>query len=290
MMRRRWPIAVAIVVAIGLAVAFSVREPLYNQLVLAVVAHEARGDASETEEEVALNLLNHVVNLAPQPLGPEVHIDDNAAGTLVRGGGWCDSLAMALVQVAELAGYRGQVVFLFDDDGVSPHTLSTLYVDGEYRVFDPFFQSVTRTAEGHLATISDIAAGSAPTPHEDLRPEHFANSQVFYETPTGGMKTYVRSVARAAMRSVARTLAAPTQDLYLAVTRPSAAVTVNGEVWEDWNDPGERELWEGRHRHVFGRMNDAADAYRSAAARGSDQAEAWLQRLDQPQLEVTEIE
>jgi hypothetical protein len=270
-----WISLVLASLAVTFVGAFLARHAMYNQLLLAAVAEQAEGDG---DEQVALNLLGHTVRLAPVQPEDNTVVDDNAAGTFIRGGGWCDGVAMALVQAAELRGIPGRILFLYGADGVSPHTVAALKIDREWRVFDVQSNSAPLAEDGELATAEDIAQGRAPVPATWIKSDWFSRVEVFYETPSSGAKPAVRNLVRALARLGAAAAPSLLQDAYLAATDPPTYVTTEGVIWENYADSGEAELWSARNLHVFGRFREAREAYQRAAAAGSHAAAAWLER------------
>ncbi|MEX2424811.1 MAG: hypothetical protein WD990_12610 [Acidimicrobiia bacterium] len=227
-----------------------------------------------------LNEVGAIEGLEP----PGAVIDDSPSGTLLRGWGYCDSTAMAFVQVAERRGFRGRLMFLHDETGVSPHTVATLMVDGEWRVFDTLTHRYVRDDVGALATLDDIASGRAAVTGERFDPAWYGRATVFYETPEpAGIWQWVKSAPTSMLSAVGRS---PLGDVIAEVymrAEPPTFITVDGRVWEDWSDPGDRAFWEARNEHLFtGDHARAAELYGRAIALGSDrayEAHFYLQRL-----------
>jgi hypothetical protein len=250
------------------------RHTIYRQVMLAVVA-DAASDTSDPEHQ-ALEVLGEVRQIAP--LAPSVVIDDDPAATLVRGWGWCDAMSMSYVQILERLGLRGRLLFLWNESGQSPHTVASVYLNGDWRLIDPQTGVVPRTAVGEIATVDDIASGAAPITGDWLVPADYGRASVFYESPES------RIDPRGLLRVVAGWTAsiAPhlVQDLYL-LTPPPTFVDTSDQVWEDWSDPADRAYWRARNYDVFGRDQKAAEAYQLAIRQGSTHAAAaqlFLQR------------
>ncbi|MGH2498746.1 MAG: hypothetical protein ACRDF0_01415 [Candidatus Limnocylindria bacterium] len=218
---------------------------------------------------------------------PAVVIDDDAAGTLLRGWGYCDSLAMAFVQVAERRGLRGQLLFLSNEDGVSPHAVATIKLDGEWRVFDVLTGVASRRSDGAIATPQDIASGRAASTGSWIAASWCEAPQVFYQTSRpSGVRGWIRGAAFLMADVVARTIPSVVQDLYL-LTEPPSYRDIHGSVWADWRGPAERALWRARNYEVLGRLELARHAYekvmRAPDGRFSDQARFFLYHLEQRQ-------
>lgn len=241
------------------------RHAIYRQVLLARVADLAT-DAGEPEQ-MALDVLEHVRAVAP--LHPPEVIDDTPADTLVRGWGYCDALAMAYVQLLERIGMRGRMLFLWNDEGISPHTVAAVHLDGDWRVIDPQTGVVPRTANGAIATVDDIASGAAPITGDWVEPPDYERATVFYETATGRLRRAARAVAEVAASAAPHLV----QDLYLA-TPPITYVTIDGVVWEDWTDPDDRFYWRARHYDLFDRHAKARAAYNAVGHDANRYAEA----------------
>lgn len=257
-------LAVAILAA-GVAGLYLKREAVYRQILLAQVADLAT-DAEDPEQQ-ALDVLDHIRQMAP--LRPSEVIDDDPAATLVRGWGYCDSLAMSYVQVLERIGLRGRLLFLWDEQGTSPHTVAAVWLDSEWRIIDAQTGVVPRTESAEIASAADIAAGSASVTGGWVEPGDYGRATVVYETP--GEHGLARRAARAGAEAVAAVASTLAQDLYLA-TSPPTYTSNDGKVWEDWTDPGDKAYWRARHYALFGRDADAADAYRAALSSPSDRS------------------
>lgn len=242
------------------------RHDVYRYILLERVSQRVF-PAESDREEVVLEGLERIREIAP--IDSRVVLDDDAASTLVRGFGFCDGISMAYVQLLERAGMRGRLTFLRRPDGSSPHTIAEVQLGGEWRVIDVFTGRVSRTKDGELATAADIATGRAPTTH-DVEPAVYGNTHAFYTSPEeseGGVRGVTRVFAAAANRAGAGLI----QDLYLRRSPPPMSTTA-GAVWEDWANPGDRAYWRARHYQLFGRMERAADAYRTALDLGTSRS------------------
>lgn len=258
------------------------RHAIYRQVLLARVADTGAGPGL-SEQETALELFETIGTLGA--LQPDVTIDDDPAGTLIRGWGFCDSVAMAFVQVAERRGLRARLLFLQDrEQGISPHSVAAVFLHGEWRVFDVQNRTFSQLSNGELATATDIAAGRAPPTAPWVQPGWFDEPTVAYEAAAeGGFRNRARTMARAAARFAARHAGNQLQDLYLR-TRPPVYVDVTGKVWENWSGRGELAYWRARNYDVFGREDRAEAWYRKAAAAGEsarrDEADYFLRRTN----------
>lgn len=251
-------------------------EVLYRHVLLDRVSDDIFA-SSGSDEERAVEALRRFKEVAPSK--DTYVIDGSPAATLVRGGGYCDSLSMAFVQLAERAGFRGRLTFLYDDAGVSPHSVAELLIDGEWRVFDALSGRVTRTASGELSTTDDIASGAAPVTIDTVESDLYAHAVPKYVGESDGGRL------RGALRWVSARLAdispQAVQALYLRGDPPSI-VDTSGVVREDWTDPGDRAFWLARHEHLFGDTAAASRDYQRAIDLGTsnrERAQGYLDRL-----------
>jgi hypothetical protein len=218
---------------------------------------------------LAIALLD--VTLESAPGMPKVVIDDHASGTFIRGWGFCDSVAMAYVQLLEHRGLEGQLLFLKRADGVSPHSVATVKVDGRWRVIDVQHGTYSLTADGSLATAEEIASGEAPMTRGPVVGQYdkelFLYSTPFYQSSYRG---WARSLLRTVAGWGARIAPNLIQDLYLA-TPPEVYYLDSGDTeWEDWSDDGDKALWRARNYDLFGRAERAQTEYEKVIDSASD--------------------
>lgn len=259
--RRALALSVALTLLVaGLGTLFTYRHEAYRQVALQRVADQAAGVGND--EQRALNLLDEILRIGNLDPGSAV-IDDDPAGTLIRGWGYCDSIAMAFVQVAERMGFQGQLVFLQNPDtGTSPHTLATLKLGDEWRVFDVLYRGVSRNTDGALATLKDIASTRAPVTSPKVQAAWFANPTIFYQSrPPNTLRDHARSAARWAVSLMPSWTMRAAQDVYVR-TGPPVYVENNGKVWEDWQEASDLDYWKARNYDVFGRSEPAQEMYR----------------------------
>lgn len=252
-------LVVTIMTAAIVGTLYNYRHEAYRQIVLQRVADQVADEG--TDEDRALALFAEVLRIGNLDPGSAV-IDDDPAGTLLRGWGYCDSIAMAFVQVGERMGFEGQLVFLKNPEtGTSPHTVATLKVDGEWRVFDVLYRGVSRAADGQLATLEDVATTRAPLTSPKVQAAWFRDPTVFYQTrPAQTLAYRARSAVRWGVSLLPSWTMRFAQDLYIR-TQPPTYVETNGTVWEDWQDAADLDYWRARNYDVFGRSDQAKRMY-----------------------------
>jgi hypothetical protein len=266
-------------VALGAVVATLIvsRHAAYRQVALQQVADQvAVGSNAEVQ---ALNLFDEILRIGSLDPGDAV-IDNDPAGTLIRGWGYCDSIAMAFVQVAERMGFEGQLVFLEDvATDTSPHTVATLKIDDEWRVFDVLYRAVSRDSGGTLATMADIASSKAPVTSPRVEATWFADATVFYQTrPAKTVRDRGKAVARRAVALLPSWAMRLAQDAYL-LGAPPTYVETNGEVWEDWQEAADLDYWKARNYDMFGRLDRARPLYERLVGQAPTSSHAASARL-----------
>ena len=96
---------------------------------------------SEKDKEKIANKINlYLYNNVFQPVNYEP-VDAAAISQLVRGIGWCDQMSHIFIRLADTHNLPGHIENLFNNSGVSPHTIATLFLDDEWLPIDPTYGS-----------------------------------------------------------------------------------------------------------------------------------------------------
>lgn len=134
------------------------REKVIEQLIYTVLVdkltHELKSDL-EKARRLFDYVDTHFFHKSPRTI--PYSIQDRYLKLLIRGTGYCDELAHLLIKLARNADIRGRVLHLRGYDNVSHHTVCDLYIDGEFRVFDPDYGYIF-DSNGNMATFYDIQA------------------------------------------------------------------------------------------------------------------------------------
>ncbi len=280
-------VAVSVLVVLaGVIGVYKARHVIYRQVLLAQIAYSV--PEQNTDGDLAIALLEATIQAAPAK--PKVVIDDDPAGTLTRGWGYCDSVAMAYVQLLERRGLEGQLVFLRREDGLSPHTVATVNLDGTWRVMDVSYGTYSLTTDGTLASAKEIASGQAPVTWDPADPPHnlpieeketwkdsFKYSTLFYQTRNPGLS---RSLLRTVAGWGARIAPNLIQDLYLLTPPPAHGTPYADTTWEDWSGDGSKALWRARNYDLFGRTKKAHTEYKKAIESDSDRKDEAIYFLE----------
>jgi hypothetical protein len=125
------------------------REITYSLIVNSIVGKE------RDPEKIAELLLGYCYNdlFSPQEA---VVVDKDVYTELFRGIAFCDQRAWVFGTFAGMLGIDNRMVLAMNPDGVSRHVMSELFIDKNWRFFDPSFGFVVRKSNGELASYDDI--------------------------------------------------------------------------------------------------------------------------------------
>ncbi len=76
---------------------------------------------------------------------------------LVTGKAWCDQQVYVFEKLLSKKQIRARHVFLKDKDGISPHTVSEVWLGGRWAVFDLQNHLYFRKADGTFATLEELS-------------------------------------------------------------------------------------------------------------------------------------
>jgi len=131
------------------------RDYIHRELIYKVITAKLT-QGGKQDRQNALRLMDFVEShVLPHPAGSPV-IDKHPLNDLVRGMGACDQMANTLITLARKGGIKGRLIFLYGYDSVSHHSVCDLYIDGKFRIFDPFIGSVFVDKEGDMATFNNM--------------------------------------------------------------------------------------------------------------------------------------
>ena len=123
---------------------------------------------SETNQEKItqkLSLYIHENVFHPQTYKP---IDLAPINQLTRGVGACDQMAHLFIRLADTYNIPAQIEFLYNDNGVSPHTVATAFVDNEWRTVDPAYNLTFTNNNNKRASFREICSGDTDADSEML--------------------------------------------------------------------------------------------------------------------------
>lgn len=130
------------------------RDYTHKELVYKVITSKlTNGNSSDREKSLKLFYYVHTHLFVPENVKT---VDKHPLNDLIRGIGRCDQQSNTLITLARKVSIKGRLIFLRGYDKVSHHSVSELYVDGKYRIFDPLYGYIFFTDGQNIATFSDI--------------------------------------------------------------------------------------------------------------------------------------
>jgi hypothetical protein len=275
-------VSLLLLAGFSLRTIYSVRHSLYREFLYAVVAHRVTRGAASTESKLAaVERLHEFVYLNVRTPYPWL-IYDSPADVLIRGSGYCDQAVLVFIHLLHHVGVPGRQTLLKRHDGVSPHTVSEVFLNGEWRVFDTLYGFVPRRPDGQPAAAVDFRSMPELLKGSRADPEWYRNTEVTVTLGNGGSEpdqasTFGRFSGLVAW--IPDWLADGVQDLYVLLRAPTYTTTT-GEVVEDFRNPDSRLFFKARNFHVFLRARKTEAAYEELLRRypSSDYADdAWYQ-------------
>ncbi len=141
---------------ISLILTNSLRDHTYRKIIMHVIAlKETKGLKSDIE--IAKRLFYFTSENTLLNPGGLLPYNDKALGYLINGLVYCDYAAEILAVLCAHKGIPARYCMLKDKDGVSPHTVVEILLEGKWRVFDPAEICYYTTASGELATLQDLS-------------------------------------------------------------------------------------------------------------------------------------
>ena len=111
-------------------------------------------EGKTTDLEKAQALVNWVqLHVRPQTSAPTTVITDDYVNVIKRGWGYCDQMAHVFATMATYVGLEAEQLQLYRDDGVSPHTLAMVKIDGQWVIASTWRGVIPINAQGHPYTL-----------------------------------------------------------------------------------------------------------------------------------------
>lgn len=160
----------------------SLREHAYREIMMHVIAQEET-KGLKSGLEIAKRLFYYTAKNTLLNPGDLLPYNEKSLGYLINGLVYCDYAADILATLCAHKGIPARYAMLMDKDGVSPHTITEIFLDGKWRVFDPAEICYYTTKSGKLATLEDLSENS------DLILENKRMQKIY---PTGLPDVYKR--------------------------------------------------------------------------------------------------
>jgi hypothetical protein len=276
-------VSLLLLAGFSLRTIYSVRHSLYREFLYSVVARRVtRGTGSAASRQAAVERLHEFVYLNVRTPYPWL-IYDSPADVLIRGFGYCDQAVLVFIHLLDHIGVSGRQTLLKRADGVSPHTVSEVFLDEEWRVFDTLYGFVPRRLDGQPAAAVDFRSMPELLKFSRVDPAWYRNTEVTVTLGSGGSESHQASTRGDFSGLVAWIpdwLAGGIQDLYLLL-RPPTYTTTTGKVVEDYRNPDSRLFFKARNFQVFLRARKTEAAYEELLRRypSSDYADDALYEL-----------
>ena len=265
---RRWLVrggailAVLVLIGVTWGVWRGDHHAVYESMLVPLVAHRVVGDA-RTPEEVTRRLHEFVYLNLRMPSDAPVFGEDNR-DVLLRGFAFCNQAAYVFIHLLQEQDISGRMIYLYREDGVSPHTVTEVQLGGGWRVYDVLFGFTPIRPDGTVASVRDLVAQPGLLGRSRVPVDWYRHAKVRLvrgperrrqggSTFTFARQAFVRRVVDVTPRWMADRL----QDVYLVL--PTAPI----EDPRFAGDPAASRLFfRARHYHALLRGREASDAYR----------------------------
>jgi tetratricopeptide (TPR) repeat protein len=247
---------------------------LYDAFFLPVIAHRVTLGAGSADD-IAWRI-HEFVNLNLRTPSGAASLDDDPRPVLLRGYAFCDQAVLAFIRLLQEKDVSGRLTWLRRDNGVSPHTVSEVLLDGQWRVFDTLYGFVPRRPDGAIASVRDLVTTPALLAGSRAEPEWYRNASVRLVRGPERRKrgdhawTFARQALVRRLAALAPDWAVDgLQDAYLALptaTIPDARFPDGGPAWD--------LFVRARHYHVLLRADAAEATYRAWLSRYGDAPQA----------------
>ena len=92
---------------------------------------------------------------------------------LEKGYGSCDQQSNLLITILEKGGFPGKLLFLYDNDSISLHSICEIKIDNRNIMLDPFYGILFYNKNNMMASLSDISSGNINAPTNSTLPENY---------------------------------------------------------------------------------------------------------------------
>lgn len=173
---------------VSLILPVSLRDHTYREIIMHVIAKEHTRSARKSED-IARKLFYFSSQHTFQNPGNLRPYDDKAPGYLINGAVYCDYAADILAALCAQRGIPARYCMLMNKDGVSPHTVAEIFLDGAWRVFDPAEIYYYTRADAKLAALDDLSNDPGlifkhkrMLKIKELRPREYADKCAWYKS------------------------------------------------------------------------------------------------------------
>lgn len=131
------------------------RNRAYIDLTYRVIA-DKETEFARSKEDIILKLFDYANKhiFVPDRSAPG---EANLLDYLVTGVGWCDHQANVFNKLLSKKDIPARYVYLKDKEGISPHTVSEVYFNNRWVIFDPQNYLYFKLDNGNYATLNDLS-------------------------------------------------------------------------------------------------------------------------------------
>jgi len=149
---------------------------LGERLIYGIIMNKIMNPAESQEKQVSA-IEKYVTKYVLNP-NPNQPVKDVSRLRIIENGtGFCDQQVNVFLALCEAAGFKGRMVWLFGNDSISHHTVSEVFYEGKYHMFDPFYKQQYYTRNGEIASVEEIVSQSIEPLHFNATP---ANQKRLY--------------------------------------------------------------------------------------------------------------
>jgi hypothetical protein len=130
-----------------------------ERLIYYLVTREELKTSSSPKKKV-MDLLRITKRLIRNPYPAEKVNDVSRLHIIESGYGFCDQQANVFLALCEANGFQGRMIWLFGEDSISHHTVSEVFYDDKYHMFDPFYMKWFHKNNHEIASVNDIIIGN----------------------------------------------------------------------------------------------------------------------------------
>ena len=97
----------------------------------------------------------------------------NPKQIIEKGYGSCDQQSNLLITILEKGGFPGKLVFLFDNDSISLHSVCEIKISDRSIMLDPFYRVFFYNKNRKMASLSDISSGNIINQSKSSVPKNY---------------------------------------------------------------------------------------------------------------------
>ena len=263
LLRFGFGLAVALVIALS-AVWTSFRrqeklEHFYERVVFQVIADRVTQGAPDAQSAL-VRILDYVHPRVVLPSNDRPVGDVEPLEILAAGRGWCDQSANVFAQMVRTLPLDVRLVFLRTENGRSPHSIAEVYLDGQWRVVDPFVGMPIFSRDGKLATRREIGEDPdllSDIPNKEQMASWYKQEPILFNTWHGKRKAWLDHCPK----PVRKTLLCAIQEFYFQLPIATRGLS-----------PEQRLLKRARHYTFLRRTRAAERLFNRLRAQSKDES------------------